>query len=96
MRKEEEKKKKRKGEVKKKNEPLIARLWKNYNGGCLIGNDAAFCQLRNIVLTDLRLRIIALQYTCTGISFTQGCYNQGILVTILLVLVLRCGCRSLP
>lgn len=59
------KEKKRRGQ--KKNEPLIARLWKNYNGGCLIGNDAAFVW-RSIspFLYSMAVWIHALAFPFTG------------------------------
>lgn len=88
--KEKEKEKERRGQ--KKNEPLIARPWKNYNGGCLNGNDAvsATAEYISILLTAMLLTTMPIQCTYTTFLLFKAAITREYHYYYL------GGCRSLP
>ena len=89
------KEKERRGQ--KKNEPLIARPWKNYNGGCLNGNDAvsATAEYISILLTAMLLTTMPLTTMPIQCTYTTFLLFKAAITREYHYYYLG-GCRSLP
>ena len=76
---EAKKKKKRRGQ--KKNEPLIARPWKNYNGGCLIGMTPLSATAEYISIAFSRFQICYIQNRDNRIHMQLQFYLLNAVIT---------------